>query len=425
MKKTAWWFIGIYLVYMAVMALYLFKWSSYGVPPKFQGTAADPQTFMTAKQMTLSEHFARIKDWLYFISVPFKWGIYLFVLIFGFSRWLRTRSEDVSRFSIVHTAIYVLAFSVLSWILTFPIDWFSHHISVSYDVSVQSFSSWLRDSLVSFWIDWLITLVTVIVIFFFIRKMPKRWWLPVWLLSIPFTLFLMYLQPVVIDPLYNDFYTLQSGHLKTEILDLAAKANIPAHNVYEVDMSKKTSTMNAYVNGIGNHLRIVLWDTTLNKLSDKQVLFVMAHEMGHYVMHHLVWGMIGSIIMTLVGLYFASYLLRWIVGRWGYHLGIKHPGDLAALPIILLIFSVLTFAASPLENVVERHYEHQADQYALHMTQDPQAGISGYQKLTVNSLSDVNPPRLVKWFLYNHPTMLERISNFENYQKSNGSGSSS
>src|SRR5699024_6412538 len=146
--------------------------------------------------------------------------------------------------------------------------------------------------------------------------------------------------------LYNDFYRLQDEELKTKILDLASTADIPAHDVYVVNKSEETNALNAYVNGVGSNLRIVLWDTTLQTLDDDEILFVMAHEMGHYVKRHLMWSVIGSIIMSLVGLFLVSRLLAWSVARWGSQLGIRSPSSLASLPLLLLIISVLTFAGS-------------------------------------------------------------------------------
>lgn len=413
MKKVAGWFVGIYGLYMLLSWLYLFVFTHPGVPAAYKGTPADPHTFLTPHQLMLSQHYSRIQDWIYFINIPYDWGLYLFIMIFGLSYWLRNRSHEMTRFTIIHMAIYWLALSIISWIVSLPISLSAHFVSVHYGISVQPLSSWFKDSLTSFWVNWVLTFVTMTVIYFFIRRSPKRWWLPVWLLSIPFTLFLMFIQPVVIDPLFNHFHTLPASPLKTEILQLASKADIPTHNVYEVTMSDKTNAMNAYVNGIGSNLRIVLWDTTVNRLSKPEVLFIMAHEMGHYVMHHLQLSMIGSMVFILVGLFLTSKLLLRIVNRWGDRFGIRHPGDLATIPIVLLIFSVLSFVGSPIESAVSRHYEHAADAYAVQMTKDPAAGITAFQELSKVGLSDVNPPSIIRFLTYDHPTMLERIQYLE------------
>jgi STE24 endopeptidase len=414
LKKSMWFMLG-FAIYGALMWYYLFHGADSALPVDLKGSAADPAMFMTDRELELSTDFSRIKDFLYFISVPLEWLIYLFVLGFGLSRWFRKAAGGLTKFSIVHTAVYVLLLSFASWVLTFPLRYYSFTVSKSYNISVQSFHSWIRDGLVDFWISWALTTLMVGVMYWLIKKYEKRWWLFAWLLSIPFTVFLYFIQPVVIDPLYNKFYPLQDEALKEKILNIADKADIPAENVYEVNMSEKTNALNAYVNGIGSNLRIVLWDTTLNKLSDNQVLFVMAHEIGHYVMHHLYWNLISSIVLSFLGLWLGNIIYRKWIEKYGKKWGVKGVGDLAALPALLLIFSLLSFAVSPVENAVSRKAERDADQYAIQMTKNPEAAVGAFQQLATVSLSEVNPPKIVKWFLYGHPTMLERIHFLDSY----------
>lgn len=420
MKKVALGFIVVYALYGLVMGWYLFEGARNGIPPQYKGTPADPHVFMTAHRLTLTHNYSRIQDWLYFLSIPMQWGIYLFVLIFGGSMWIRNRSNEITRFRFLQTIIYVLILSVITFLVSFPLSWISHSISLEYGVSVQSFTSWMHDKVISFWINWFILFATVWVIYALMRR-TKKWWLYTWVISIPFMLFLSYIQPVVIDPLYNNFHRMSNNHLKSEILHLADKADIPAKNVYVVNKSKDTHALNAYVNGIGSNLRIVIWDTTLHKLSNREVLFVMAHEMGHYVKHHLIKSIIGEIIGLFFGLYLTSLLLRWIHSRWGKRLGIRSMNDLSTIPLLLLIFSVLSFAATPLENAISRHAEHAADAYGLKMTHDPKAAIGFFHKAAPISLSEMNPPVLVKLFEYGHPTDLERIAYFMQYEKTHNS----
>lgn len=120
----------------------------------------------------------------------------------------------------------------------------------------------------------------------------------------------VFIQPVIIDPLYNDFYPLKNKELESKILALAEEADIPADHVYEVNMSEKTNALNAYVTGIGANKRIVLWDTTLNKLDDSEILFIMGHEMGHYVMKHVYIGVAGYLIVSLAGFYMVDKLYK-------------------------------------------------------------------------------------------------------------------
>ena len=175
----------------------------------------------------------------------------------------------------------------------------------------------MKDELIDFWLNYGTMLILVSVLYWLMKKSTKRWWLYAWFLSIPFTLFMMFIQPIVIDPLYNDFYPLKDKQLEAEILELASKANIPAEHVFEVNMAEKTNSLNAYVTGIGSNARIVLWDTTLNKLSDQQILFIMAHEMAHYVEKHIYFGIATYLIFSLVGLYLTSKIMNLVVTRLG------------------------------------------------------------------------------------------------------------
>lgn len=416
LKKVALGFVVCYVLYALVMGWYLFEGAHTGVPMQYKGTAADPELYMTPQRIELTHEYSRIQDWLYFLSIPMEWGIYLFILIFGASVWMRNRSHEVTRFRIVHTVLYVLLLSILTWIVSFPLSWIRHETAVKFGVSVQPFSDWMHDNVIDFWVNWVIMAATVWVIYALMRR-TKRWWFYTWLISIPFTLFLTYIQPVILDPLYDEFHRLNDGPLKEKILNLAHRADIPADNVYVVDKSKDTKALNAYVNGIGSNLRIVLWDTTLQKLNDREILFVMAHEMGHYVKHHLMKSVVGSIAMTFVGLFLASRLFHWSIRRWGSHCGIRSPADLSSLPLLLLIFAVLSFAGTPIENTVSRQAEHAADVYGLKMTHDPKAAIGFFHKAAPISLSEENPPALVKFFEYGHPTDMERIVYFMNHEK--------
>lgn len=274
----------------------------------------------------------------------------------------------------------------------------------------------MKDELIDFWLSFGTMFIIVTVVYWLMKKSKKRWWLYAWGLSVPFTLFIMFLQPVVIDPLYNDFYPLKDKQLEAKILELASKANIPAEHVFEVNMAEKTNSLNAYVTGIGSNSRIVLWDTTLNRLSDDQILFIMAHEMAHYVEKHLYIGIAGYLLLSLVGLYITARLMEWIVNKWGEALKIPAVNDIRSFPLFLMILSMLMFASSPISNFVSRYQESRADHYAIEMTKNTEAGITTFQELSRAGLSQVNPPLLVKIFRYGHPTMLERISTIEEYE---------
>jgi STE24 endopeptidase len=419
MRKIIGWSITAYLIFAAFIIWYILYGAETSIPAQYIGTAADPSTFMNARELQLSEEYSNIRNIMFFLSTPFEWIVMIIVLALGLSAKFRTWAQASSKFTALQTAIYLFWLTIFVTVLTFPLEWLSYRFSRTYHISTQTFASWMKDQFIDFWVNYFLMFLIVSVLYWLLKKSPKRWWFYGWLLSIPFTLFLTFVQPVIIDPLYNDFYPLKNKELEEKILTLAGKADIPAEHVYEVDMSEKTNALNAYVTGIGSNSRIVLWDTTLNRLNDQEILFIMAHEMGHYVMKHIYVGIAGYLLLSLLGLYLTYKIMNMIVKRWGKLLHLSDLRDISSLPLILLIISMLAFASSPLTNAASRYQEHAADKYAIELTGNPEAAITSFQKLTKSGLSQVHPPFLVKLFRYGHPTILERIVYLENYKPVN------
>ena len=411
------WTLFLYALFALFIYWYLFGWSHEIIPEAYKGTSADPATFMNARELTLSQDYSRVKDLLFFLATPLQWIVLLFVLIFGVSKRFEQWAKDTTKFRVLQIAIYLFYLSLVTTVLALPLQWIGHQISVDYGISTQSTANWIKEHILDFWINFLLMFLIVTVLLWLIKKYPKRWWLYGWALSVPFTIFLTFIQPVVIDPLYNDFSTLHNKELEKKILTLADKAHIPTEHVYEVDMSKKTNALNAYVTGIGSNSRIVLWNTTLEQLKDKEILFIMAHEMGHYVMKHIYWGVGSYIVLTFVGMYLISRIIQACIRKWGDTLHISKIASFSVLPLFFLVSSVLSFAISPATNYVSRIEERAADQYALDMTKDSKSGVKTFQYLSKTSLSQVNPPALVKLFMYTHPPIFERILTFEEYKK--------
>lgn len=412
-RKIGFYAVVAYVLYGLFFYWYLFQYTSPTLPFEYQGSQADPSTFLNSRELLLSEEYSRVRNFLFFISTPFEWLLYLFILLFGFSKVFKKWGETSAKHKPLQTAIYLFWLNITAFILTFPLSYISYSLSKTYHISTQSFPSWMKDQLIDFWVNFVIVYLVVVVLYWLMRKSQKRWWLYAWFLSIPFTLFLTFIQPVVIDPLYNDFTPLKDKELETEILKLASASNIPADHVFEVNMSDKTSALNAYVTGIGSNARIVLWDTSLKELENEEILFVMAHEMAHYVEKHIYIGIGISLFFSLFGLYFVYKLMHWIMNRWGAALKISKIEDIQSFPLVLLLISMLLFAVNPLTNLISRYEENRADNYAIQLTDNPEAGIVTFQKLAKTGLSEVNPPLLVKIFRYSHPTMLERISKLE------------
>jgi Zn-dependent protease with chaperone function len=402
-------------LYAAAVALYLWYTRANTVPASLQGTAADPRSFLTPEQLKMSVTYSAWRNWLIFIGPPWEWGVYIALLCSGaaarFDRWLR----GVAGPAALRLPLYTAAVMLVVLLAGLPWRLASYALSRGYDITTQPLAGWLHDKLVAYGVSLVTTALALAAALWLIRR-GGRWWLKLWLLSVPFTLFLMVVQPVLIDPLYDKFERLPDTALERDILQLASKAGVPADHVYEVRMAAKTNAMNAYVNGIGPTLRIVIWDTTLQRLNRDEIMQVMAHEMGHYAMHHLEWSAVGAVASTLALLWIGSVALERTLKRWGRGWGIERRDGLAVVPVILLLVSVLSFVTLPLSNAVSRRAEHAADQFALRLIGSGKGAVSMNQKLAMATLDIVDPPLLVYWFLWDHPTDMERIADAAAYR---------
>ncbi|UKS25208.1 M48 family metallopeptidase [Paenibacillus sp. HWE-109] len=413
MKRLYVGIIGVFGVYVLTFVVYLLKGDLFHIPHEMVGTLADPHTFMTNEEIAKAESLSRIRSLAYFVSSPLQIGLTLVLL--GAAVRFRNGVEKLFRASFLQMAAFVLLFSLLLDVLFLPVDIFLYRIDRAYGISTETLAIFWSDQGKDFVVNLLGTIVMAAIFRWLLRRSPRRWWIWFWFISIPMILFITFIQPVVLDPLYNDFQPLQNQALKQQILHLAAQSHIPADQVYQVNMSERTSAINAYVNGIGGNARIVLWDTMLQKLQPDEILTVMAHEMGHYVERHIYLGILYGIALSFVGFWLASLAYRFFVRRWGSVWGIKGEQDLAALPVLLLIVTLMSFISAPAQNAFSRVIEHRADVYSMRMTGDGSAAIRAFQQIAKVNLSPVTQPKLVQWFRGSHPTIMERIRYFEQF----------
>lgn len=402
-------FVVFLVLYTAGISLYLFQ-AEPSLSPKMEQTAADPSTFMDEERLQKTKEYTQIRNWLFFLGFPYEWAVYVLIAGWGWSRRFRDWSERWSGRNFVRTTVYTILLFVCIEILLFPLHYYGYQVRLAYGLSNQVFSAWFIEMLKGLLVELLIAVPLVWLFFQVVRKSPKRWWLWFGFAAVPVLLFLMFLQPLVIDPFFHPVQPLRDSALKQEILQMAETAGVPADQVFEVKMSEKTNALNAYVNGIGGSTRIVLWDTTLEKLEDDEIRFIMAHEIGHYVMNHMLWMFLGSVGGIFVLLYLLHRFTKRLVGSAAARdMGIRSANDVSILPVLLLMVSLFSFAVSPVSNTVSRMAEKAADQYAIELTGDKEAAVRSFQSLAKESLAYPNPPMLVKIFRYTHPSLAERI----------------
>jgi Zn-dependent protease with chaperone function len=230
---------------------------------------------------------------LWFVNL--FWGLLIpaLFLFTGFSARIRNWAQKFGRKWFFVIGIYFIIFSAINFVIDLPLSYYQGFVRQhAYDLSNQTFGKWFGDSLKALMVGCIIGVLFLWVPYLLLKKSPRRWWLYTGLLAVPFLFIGMLISPIWIDPLFNDFGPMKDKALEAKILALADKAGIEGSRVYEVNKSVDTKAVNAYVTGFINTKRIVLWDTIIAKLNEKELLFVMGHEMGHYVLGHVIKGIL-------------------------------------------------------------------------------------------------------------------------------------
>ncbi|HEV2106054.1 MAG TPA: M48 family metallopeptidase, partial [Candidatus Eisenbacteria bacterium] len=356
--------------------------------------------------------YQRTGLWLRVLDPAWAVFVSLLLLFTRLSAAFRDVAAGLGHRRYVRILVYFTLYAVTVTVLTLPLEWYGDYaLEHQYGLSTQSLGSWLEDGLKS--LAFTIVAAGVVPLLALawraLERSPRRWWL--WLAAgtLPVALAAVVLEPLVFDPLFNHFTPLQDRTLRADILALAARAGIPARHVYQVDVSTRTNALNAYVNGFGVSQRIVLWDTTLRALHRDEILAVMGHEMGHYVLHHIWLGLLVLGAGAFAGFGACAWITARLLRAFGPQWGVAGVGDIAALPVVVLALTLVSAAGLPFENAVSREFEHQADVYGLELTRDNDAAARAFLAFERVNRSDPEPGRWVRLLFYDHPPLGERI----------------
>ena len=355
---------------------------------------------------------------LYFISVAWGFVVLLLALQLRVVAKLRDIAQQASGRLYVQALIFVPALLLLLDVSHLPISIYWHWFSLRYQQSVQRWGSWFWDWSKANLLEMALAVGLALLLFVVIRWKPRTWWLYFWYATVPVTLVLFFISPWFIDPMFNKFSPLQEKHpeLVASIAQLTKHAGvpIPPERMFLMEASAKTNQLNAYVTGFGASKRVVIWDTTIRKTTPNELLFIVGHELGHYVLGHVIRGFALSLAGLLIAFYVAYRVLQWVLARWGARWGARGQGDWVTLAILLLIMNVITFLSAPIESGVSRTIEHAADVYGLEVIHgvipnSAEVAAHSFQVLGEVDLDEPNPPWIIKTWLYSHPPISERL----------------
>ncbi len=313
------------------------------------------------------------------------------------------------RIPIAAALALIAAFYILLQLTMLPLDfWRGFIVEHNFGLSDQAAGMWFADFAKSWAISFLINTAALTGVYALIIFLPKYWWVVSIVVMIIFIIIGSYLYPLIIDPLFYNFKKLEEGSLRDRVIDISEKAGIEVKDVLVADASRRTNKANAYFSGLGSSRRVVLFDTLINDFTEKEVLSVVAHEIGHWYHKHIIKSIIASAAAGILAL-FAMHLIIRKAALFG---------DFKAIAVIILLVSVFTFIALPMQNTLSRYFEKQTDETALKLTGDPGTQISLMARLATTNLSNVEPHPFIKVFLYGHPSILERIKLAEQYDSS-------
>jgi Zn-dependent protease with chaperone function len=383
------------------------------------GAAADARTERVPVPEPTPEALSYYRSGNVLWVISNVWGLLIpsLILFAGVSTRLRTWAQRLGRKWFFTIGLYFIAFTVIVFLVDLPLSYYQGYVRQhDYGLSNQTFGKWTQDQVTGLIVGIIGGVLFLWVPYLLLKKSPRRWWLYTGLLAIPFIVMVSLIQPIWIDPLFNTFGPMKDKALEADILRLAERAGIEGSRVYEVAKSEDTNAVNAYVAGVGTTKRIVLWDTILAKLNREQLLVVMGHEMGHYVLGHI-WKLILSMSALIIGALYAVHRTSgWMIARYRDRFGFSELADVASLPLIIVLFSVASLVVTPVALAIQRHFEHEADRFGLEITQDNHAAATAFVKLQQENLGMPRPGPLYKWWRASHPPLGERIDFSNDYR---------
>ncbi|QNL19878.1 M48 family metallopeptidase [Hyphobacterium sp. CCMP332] len=327
----------------------------------------------------------------------------------GFSKGLRDRVQGLVRSKSLTVALYAAIYTIVTTLILFPLTlWQGYFREHAYGLSTMSLGGWLNEQAIGL-VTGVIMAAIFLTIFYLVLGLARRaWWIWGAGVSVILLAVAIFISPVYIDPLFNEYQPMEEGELRDDILALADANGIPADNVYVFDVSRQSNRITANVNGLFGTTRIALSDTLIDNTDPDEVLAVMGHEMGHYALNHL-WEMfIIFAVVLAIGFAFTDRLFAFVNGRFGKSWGVSGISDIAGLPLLAACLSVYFFIATPVFNTVIRTNEAEADIFGLNAAREPDGFATAALRLA--SYRKIDPGRWEEFIFFDHPSGRARIA---------------
>ncbi len=369
-----------------------------------------------ADRERLAKRYEAIHNKLFVIDLLVTISAILLFLLLGGSSNLRNWIFDhlTSNNWVVPIVYAAIVTIVYYFVFLIPMHAMDFHFEKKFKLSTQSFGSWLEDNFKSLFLNMLLMMLFLELIYFFLRLSAQWWW--VWAAGawVLFGVLMANLLPVLILPLFYKLKPLKNQSLRDRLEGLVGRVRMKVVDIYEIELSRKTRKANAMLAGLGNTKRIILGDTLLENFSEEEIETIIAHELGHHYHRHIQKLIAFGTVITFAGFFVASQFLKASIGWLGY-LDIMGVDDIAGFPLLLISIFVFGLLTMPVSNYISRALERQADRFSLRLTDRPSEFISAMRKIADQNLADKEPSPAIEFLLHDHPSISKRVAAAEDY----------
>jgi STE24 endopeptidase len=373
---------------------------------QIEPTEVEPRAYFSDAELDRAHDYRRPQRVIALTNLALSGGVLALIAF----RTPRRARDALARGRPYRTAAAAgVGISLVLTLVTLPLSAVAHDRARDVGLATQGWVDWLVDVGKAEAISAVFAALGAMLLLWLLRRFPHRWWIAGAGAVIAISVLFAYVSPIVLDPIFNKFEPLPQGQLRSDVLRLARQSNVDVGEVYRVDASRRTTAVNAYVNGIGHTKRVVLYDNLIDRFSRDQIDSIVAHELGHVRHRDVPRGLLWVAIVAPAGV----FLIQRLSERWApadARLGEGRGSATAlAIPPVLLALAVVGFAGQVGSNALSRSVERSADAYSLSLYGHPESFISVERKLAIDNVAEPDPPRLLQVLFGTHPATMERI----------------
>lgn len=332
---------------------------------------------------------------------------------------LRDWAARTGRGPVRRDVLFGAAYLLLTWVLTLPLavyeGWWREH---AYGMSTLTLGAWFGEQAIGLAGMVIVGAPLIAGLYALIRRAGERWWMWGTAAGLGFMVILVAVSPLVIDPLFNTYKPVEDGPVKTAVLTMAHANGVPVDNVYVFDASRQTTRISANVSGLFGTAAVRLNDNLLRRTTEPEIRAVMSHELGHYVLNHVIKMLTMFTLVLLVGFFVAQAAMRRLLHRTAASTGVSRVDDVASLPLLAAVFSVFFTLATPVQNSIVRMQEIEADRFGLNLSREPHGFAEAQLRLVEYRKADPGP--VEELIFFHHPSTRHRIHDAMRWREAMG-----